>query len=275
MGIEKTEIKKAAYTDVGLQIEKLRDAQEIQVAEHRGAARALKELMKQIVAAGGAENTEKDLHRYMKKLEAREAELAEAESREPGTVSMGVIDIIKFGIEICMRAARQAESAAVSEKNKELIASGSLQSYEATIQAIKKQVDVAQAQIDKSLLTDEDGDAEHSPGSEVERPTGVRPASLKSQRLAEDSPEKGLEEDSVGEDAPTNPGKVSPVKEPAPAPAPATPKKPVIPKAVSPTAITEDVGVVAAKKPKKKAAKKRKGRLGKAFKGNGVRTSDA
>lgn len=268
MGAEKTEIKKAAYVDIGLQMEKLRDAAEVQVAEHRGATRALQDLTKKISVAATVDIAEKDLERYMQKLRDREAELAKIEEREPGAVSMGPIDIIKFGLEFAIRAARQAESACQSERNKGLIAEGSLLNAEAAVQAIKKQVDIAQAQIDRALQTNKDGDPEHDLTSPIERPMGVRPAGIKAKRLAE---EATVVPEPVAQDEPAP----VPVKETAPD----LPDKPAVrevtvPKAVSPTSIpmvsVADVQPVA-KQSNKKAVKKRKGRLESKFSGNGVR----
>lgn len=234
MGIEKTEIKKAAYSDVGIKVEKLRDAAELELAERKGSAKALKQLHQNIIGGSTADGVEKDYMELLVRLNEREKELAAAEGRETGAVSPGPMDIIKFGLQYVQRAANQAESAAVSEKNKALIAEGQLQSFQMVILSLRKDVDVAQAQIDKALHTDEEGDAEHD-NTQGSRPEGVRPRSLKARRLEEDKE--------------TSPEVL------AKAPSPAKTKKVSVPKAVSPTEIAP------VKAPKKRATKKRKDRL--------------
>ena len=69
MGFDKTEIKKAAYVEVGLSVEKLRDAAELEVAEHKGGAKALKSLQQNILAEAG--NVETD---YLAFLESSKKE---------------------------------------------------------------------------------------------------------------------------------------------------------------------------------------------------------
>lgn len=256
MSIEKTEIKKAAYSEVGIKVEQLRDKAELEVSERRGSAKALKTLYQNILGGSTADTVEKDYMELLVKLNEREKELAEAEGREPGAVSPGPMDIIKFGLQYVQRAAHQAESAAVSEKNKALIAEGQLQSFEMLILSLKKDVDVAQAQIDRRLHTDEEGDAEHD-NTQGARPDGVRPRGLKAQRLAEDK----------------EPSPKVPVEALAPEPLPLKTEKVAVPKAISPTEVSvAPVGVKnALKNAPKNAPKRRKGKVMSRDDGNGVR----
>lgn len=205
MGALKSEIKKATLIEVGMRTEELRDSSLGQIAEHKGAWNSLKEMAaktRQLCALVAP-----DLEEYREMVQAKENELAEKEEREPNPAPLQDVHLIKFVMTFVERAARQLENQSAAERNKKLIAEGSLQSYNALIDSIKKDVDKTQAQIDNQLRaeesadeegelqTDTEGDVEYVQSTKrTNRPPGVRPGTSMAQKRKAEAADPQSEE---------------------------------------------------------------------------------
>jgi len=166
--IDKLEIKQAAYKEVGVRLEETLERVETTQHEAAGARKALtihiKNLLTLVTAADGE----------------LEKEIPDAES----------LKLIKKWLG---RAILSTEQFAKHWSNVELQLTGEAAGYRATHDMLQKMVTVSQQQVESAqvpgnVVLEADGELTALPGTQ--RTTGVRPMSLKQQRLAEDAPKK-------------------------------------------------------------------------------------
>lgn len=169
--IDKLEIKQTTYKEVGAKIEELLERSEIAQHEATGARKALVSHVKNLLGLVTAADGE------------LEKEIPDAEA----------LKLVKKWLG---RAIISTEQFAKHWANVELQLGGEAAGHRSTHDMLQKMVTVSQQQAESiqqaeeqgTVVTESDGELAALPGSR--RPAGVRPMSLKQQRLAEDSQKK-------------------------------------------------------------------------------------
>jgi hypothetical protein len=261
MGIEKSELKKAILTDMGIKADDRLDSLTAELHRTEGAAKALKT---------ASEGMERDVFARLRR------------DLDEGKIEPEHAKQVDRYIHTCLNMLRH-----LAQQSGKLVPvmRGRREEAEEAVKRIKRDVDEEEAKIRAVELAEaagtvqrgEDGEPETvSPASRgpQRRPVGVRPGgSLKAQRAAEEPPEgqETAPAPTAGPTAPEEPPKPdpSPVPEPEPPPkrpkavrktAPATAPKPAAPKPVARKAAAKgaDETPEAKKAARREAAKKKR-----------------
>lgn len=161
MSLEKTEFKKAVLNDVGADVDDMLEAAQAQVAEHRGAKKALRETGLKFGAIAKA--VDDDLKEGVLDLES----------------PLQVAEYAKKQVQRCVEALL---SASAHEGNLELSALGAVTATKVIIERVKKKVD-AETKKAEALVAAETAGAEATA-----RPLGAAPApSVAAMRKAEEA----------------------------------------------------------------------------------------
>lgn len=162
--IEKTEIKRIVYNDLGCDTEDMLEGARARRAEHRGGTVALTQGAKAVSAISAF--VDKDL--------------------DGGVIAAldGPLQVAGYAKQQIQRAVDALQLAAQSERNRVLIADGEISGLESMIGLVKKRHDVEEAKaaaIAKALEEEAAAAAAGSNGANG-RPTGVRPGPGVAQR---------------------------------------------------------------------------------------------